>query len=476
MNYMPPTLPMRRIKKVFFIGIGGVGMSGIAEVMLNLNYEVFGSDPHPNMATQRLTKLGAKIYSAHDASNVEDMDVVVASSAIAQDNVERTSALDHRIPVIRRAEMLAELMRFRHGIAVAGTHGKTTTTSLIATVMGEAGLDPTFIVGGQVNSVKSNSQLGSGEFMVVEADESDASFLHLQPVVAVVTNIDADHLSAYENDFEKLRTAFIEFLHNIPFYGLAILCIDNEVVRGIIPEMARPYITYGFSAEADVCARNLCHEGGQTKFEVCTKHDAEPMSFTLNLPGKHNVLNALASIAICREFDVPYAKIETALRNFAGIGRRMQRLGTIGVKSGEVEFIDDYGHHPQEIAATIDAVRSSWPNRRLVVVFQPHRYTRTKDLFDDFVSVLNQVDMLILLDVYAAGEQAINNADSRALARALRLLGKLEPIMLEDEQQLSAVLAKLVLPNDIVVTLGAGSIGKLAAKLPAQVKAEVAQA
>lgn len=473
MNYMPPTLPMRRIKKVFFIGIGGIGMSGIAEVMLNLNYQVFGSDQHANMATQRLTELGAKIYTGHAASNVEDMDVVVASSAIAQDNVERVSALEHRIPVIRRAEMLAELMRFRHGIAVAGTHGKTTTTSLIATVMGEAGLDPTFIVGGQVNSVKSNSRLGAGEFMVVEADESDASFLHLQPVVAVVTNIDADHLSAYENDFEKLRNAFIEFLHNIPFYGLAILCIDNDVVKSIIPELARPYLTYGFSEDADIVAYNLRYREGQTSFDVRTKWDQEPMSITLNLPGKHNVLNALASIAISHEFEIPREKTEVALRNFAGIGRRMQRLGSVAIKSGAVEFIDDYGHHPREIAATIDAVRCAWPDKRLVVVFQPHRYTRTKDLFDDFVSVLNQADMLLLLNVYAAGEQAINNADSRALARALRLQGKLEPILLEDERQLGAVLANLVLPNDIVLTLGAGSIGRLATTLPAQLSAEV---
>lgn len=474
MNYTPPSLPMRRIKKVFFIGIGGVGMSGIAEVMLNMNYQVFGSDQHPNVTTARLADLGATIYSSHDAANVEGMDVVVASSAIAQDNAERVSALEHRIPVIRRAEMLAELMRFRHGIAVAGTHGKTTTTSLIATVMGEAGLDPTFIVGGQVNSVKSNSRLGAGEFMVVEADESDASFLHLQPVVAVVTNIDADHLSAYENDFEKLRNAFIEFLHNIPFYGLAIMCIDDDVVKSIVPELARPYITYGFSEEADIVATNLTYQDGQTNFEVRTKWDKEPMSVTLNLPGKHNVLNALASIAIGHEFEIPRNKTAAALRDFAGIGRRMQRLGTVSINGGDVEFIDDYGHHPREILATIDAVRCAWPNKRLVVVFQPHRYTRTKDLFDDFVTVLNQADMLILLDVYAAGEQAINNADSRALARALRLLGKLEPILLEDETQLAAVLANLVIPDDIVLTLGAGSIGRLAAELPKQVTAEVA--
>lgn len=476
MNYMPPTLPMRRIRKVFFIGIGGVGMSGIAEVMLNLNYEVYGSDYHSSATTQRLTQLGATVYANHAASNVDDMDVVVVSSAIDDQNVELAAALQKRIPVVRRAEMLAELMRFRHGIAVAGTHGKTTTTSLIATVMGEAGLDPTFIVGGQVNSVKSNSRLGSGEFMIVEADESDASFLHLQPVVSVVTNIDTDHLSTYENDFEKLRTAFIEFLHNIPFYGLAILCIDDEVVREIIPELSRPYITYGFAENADIRAKNLRHQSGQTKFDVLTKRSTEPMSFTLNLPGKHNVLNALASIAIGQEFEIPYEKMQSALKNFAGIGRRMQNLGRLTLPNGNADFIDDYAHHPYEIAATLDAVRSAWPNRRLITVFQPHRYTRTRDLFDDFVAVLNQVDVLILLNVYPAGEQVINNADSRALARSLRLLGKFEPILLEDEQQLAAVLAKLILPNDIVLTLGAGSIGKIASGLLAQIQSEDIQA
>ena len=467
---------MRRIRKVFFIGIGGVGMSGIAEVMLNLDYEVFGSDVQPNVATQRLMGLGATIYNRHDATNVDNMDVVVVSSAIDDQNVEYIAALEKRIPIVRRAEMLAELMRFRHGIAVAGTHGKTTTTSLIATVMGEAGLDPTFIVGGQVNSVESNSRLGGGEFMIVEADESDASFLHLQPVVSVVTNIDADHLSAYENDFGKLRTAFIEFLHNIPFYGLAILCIDDEVVREIIPDLSRPYITYGFAEDADIQANNLISRGKQTQFDVLIKGNAEPISFTLNLPGKHNVLNALASIAIACEFEIPYEKVQLALKNFAGIGRRMQLLGSLELSEGNVDFIDDYGHHPHEIAATLDAVRSAWPNRRLVTVFQPHRYTRTRDLFDDFVAVLNQVDVLILLNVYPAGEQAINNADSRALARALRLLGKFEPILIEDEQQLAPILAKLILPNDIVLTLGAGSIGKIASNLHSQIQAEGIQA
>ena len=468
MQLIPPTLPMRPIKKVFFVGIGGVGMSGIAEVMLNLDYEVYGSDKHMSAVTQRLEALGATVFKRHEAHNVEDMDVVVVSSAIADTNVELKAASQQRIPIVRRAEMLAELMRFRHGIAVAGTHGKTTTTSLVATVLAHAGLDPTFIVGGKVNSVGGNSQLGGGEFMIAEADESDASFLHLQPVIAVVTNIDADHLNYYENSFDKLRNAFIEFLHNLPFYGLAILCVDDEVVRSIIPELSRPYLTYGFSDDADIKATNISYEQGKTSFEVHTKNNKA--SITLNLPGKHNVLNALASIAIAYELNISIEKIAEALQGFAGIGRRAQSLGAIHVKDGEVEFIDDYGHHPKEIAATFEAVKTAWPTKRLVTIFQPHRYTRTRDLFDEFVNVLSTTDVLILLNVYAAGEKAINNADSAALARALRLSGKLEPLLIEDESELSNFLAKLLLPNDLVLTLGAGSIGKIAASLPNQIQ------
>ena len=475
MNYVSPTLPMRRIKNVFFVGIGGVGMSGIAEVMLNLDFNVFGSDSHPNAATLRLENLGAKIFSQHEAGNVKNMDVVIVSSAINADNVELTSALERRVPIVRRAEMLAELMRFRQGIAVAGTHGKTTTTSLIATVMGEAGMDPTFIVGGQVNSVGTNSRLGQSEYLVAEADESDASFLHLQPVVSVVTNIDADHLSAYENDFEKLRNAFVEFLHNIPFYGLAVLCIDDDVVRDLIPEVARPYITYGFSDDADICARNISYDEEMTAFEVQAKNISEPMKFVLNLPGKHNVLNALASIAVGLEFEIPYPKIASALKSFAGIGRRMQHIGTVTLSSGTAEFMDDYAHHPKEIGATLDALRNGWKERRVIAVFQPHRYTRTRDLFDDFVNVLNEVDVLILLNVYPAGEQLINNADSRALARALRLRGKLDAVLLEDDE-LEETLAKMILPNDLVITLGAGSIGRLTKRLFDEVQAKVQRA
>ena len=466
---------MRKIKNVFFIGIGGVGMSGIAEVMFNLDFNVFGSDQASNNATRRLEELGARIYQGHHAKHIDDMDVVVVSSAISNSNIELISAQEKRIPVVQRAEMLAELMRFRQGIAVAGTHGKTTTTSLIASVMGAGGLDPTFIVGGQVNSVGANSKLGAGEYLVAEADESDASFLHLQPIVSVITNIDADHLMAYENDFEKLRSAFIEFLHNIPFYGLAVLCIDNKVVRSIIPDIARPYVTYGFSEEADLYAKNIKYEKGKTRFEVVRSSTNKATEFSLNLPGKHNVLNALASIAVGQEFDISNDKIGKALDEFAGIGRRMQPMGSINFKDGQVDFIDDYAHHPQEISATVDAVRKGWPGRRLITIFQPHRYTRTRDLFDDFINVLNEVDVLILLSVYAAGEAPINNADSRALASSLRLRGKLEAVVLEDNDELAATLSNIILSGDIVLTLGAGSIGKIASGLCKQVTTEVAQ-
>ena len=450
-------------------------MSGIAEVMLNLDFKVFGSDQSSNAATRRLEELGATVYQEHHAKHIENMDVVVVSSAISESNIELISAQEQRIPIVQRAEMLAELMRFRQGIAVAGTHGKTTTTSLIASVLAAGGLDPTFIVGGQVNSVGTNSKLGEGEYLVAEADESDASFLHLQPIISVVTNIDADHLTAYENDFEKLRGAFVEFLHNIPFYGLAVLCIDNEVVRSIIPEIARPYVTYGFSEDADLFAKNIHYEKGRTSFEVVRNGASTAAEFSLNLPGKHNVLNALASIAVGQEFDIPNDKIAKALDEFAGIGRRMQPAGTVDLKDGHVDFIDDYAHHPQEIAATVDAVRKGWPGRRLVTVFQPHRYTRTRDLFDDFINVLNEVDVLILLGVYAAGEAPINNADSRALASSLRLIGKLEAVVLENNDELAVTLSNIILPDDIVLTLGAGSIGKIAAGLCGQVTSEMAR-
>lgn len=457
----PATLPMHRVNNVFFIGIGGVGMSGIAEVMLNLGFNIYGSDQSSNIATQRLQALGAKIYSEHDSSQVVDMDVVIISSAIADNNVELKAAVEKRIPIVRRAEMLAELMRFKQGIAVAGTHGKTTTTSLVAEVMAQGGLDPTFIVGGRVNSIDSHSKLGSSEYLVAEADESDASFLHLQPLVSVITNIDADHLATYENDFDKLRSAFIEFLHNLPFYGLAVLCIDDEIVREIVSEVSRPYVTYGFSEDADIRALNLRHEHATTSFEVQIKGELTQQTYQLNLPGKHNVLNALASIAVGCEFKVAQCDMQTALQSFAGIGRRMQSLGELSYAGNSIQFIDDYAHHPREIAASIDAIRQGWPEKRILLVFQPHRYSRTHDLFDDFVNVLLEADVLLLMEVYSAGEEAINNADSRALAQALRLRGKLDTLLIDDGSSLAESLRPIMQADDIVVTLGAGSIGRI---------------
>ncbi len=472
-RYRPVTLPMHRVNNVFFIGIGGVGMSGIAEVMLNLGFSIYGSDCALNKATQNLQSLGAKIYPDHAASNIEDMDVVIVSSAIAENNIELLAAAEQRIPIVRRAEMLAELMRFKQGIAIAGTHGKTTTTSLVAAVMAEGELDPTFIVGGRVNSINSNSRLGDGEYLIAEADESDASFLHLQPIVAVITNIDADHLTAYENDFEKLRAAFIEFLHNIPFYGLAVLCIDDEIVRNIMPEVSRPYVTYGLSQDADIRAVNILHQQGQTQFDVIIKDQDSHHTYQLNLPGEHNILNALASIAVGCEFKVAHHAMQQALGEFAGIGRRMQFVGQLNSGQAEIDFIDDYAHHPRELAASIEAVRQGWPERRLVVVFQPHRYTRTRDLFDDFVAVLADIDVLLLMNVYPAGELAIKHADSRALAQALRLRGKLDAIVIDDDLSLAQCLLPVICAGDIVLTLGAGSIGSMAQQAFAELSGEV---
>ena len=469
----PDTLPMHRVKNVFFVGIGGVGMSGIAEVMLNLGFSIYGTDQSSNVATQHLQALGASIYSSHAASNIQGMDVVIVSSAVDENNVELKAASEKRIPIVRRAEMLAELMRFKQGIAVAGTHGKTTTTSLVAAVMAQGDLDPTFIVGGRVNSVGSNSQLGSGDYLIAEADESDASFLHLQPIVAVITNIDADHLIAYENNFDKLRAAFIEFLHNIPFYGLAVLCIDDEVVRQIIPEVSRPYVTYGLSEDADVRAINIAHRQGSTDFEVRIKNDDAIYKYPLSLPGEHNILNALASIAVGCEFKVSHTDMALALGQFAGIGRRMQNLGQLNSGTLAIDFIEDYAHHPREIAASIEAVRQGWPERRLIVVFQPHRYTRTRDLFDDFVTVLADVDVLLLMSVYSAGEQHINHADSRAVAQALRLRGKLDTIVIDDDVALANSLSAVIMSGDIILTLGAGTIGRMAEQAFTQLSSEV---
>jgi UDP-N-acetylmuramate--alanine ligase len=456
---------MRRIRRTHFVGIGGAGMGGIAEVLLNLGYEVTGSDLRANAVTRRLQQQGAQIWLGHDASHVAECDVVVVSSAVNEENPEVAAARERRIPVVPRAEMLAEIMRFRHGIAVAGTHGKTTTTSLVASILADAGLDPTFVIGGQLNSASSHARLGSGRYLVAEADESDASFLYLQPMLAVVTNIDADHLSTYGGDFQRLRQTFVEFLHHLPFYGLAVLCLDDPNVRDVLPELTRQVCTYGIdSDDADIRALNLQQRGMQMHFEIRQAAHA-PLAVVLNLPGRHNVLNALAAVAVARELGVADAAIQHALETFAGIGRRFEVHGEIAFAGDTVLLIDDYGHHPSEIAATLEAARQGWPERRLVVAFQPHRYSRTHDLLDDFAQVLVTVDVLLITEVYAAGEAPIAGADGRALCRAVRGRGRVDPVFVEDVDTLPTVLNDLMQPGDVLLTLGAGSIGAVAANL-----------
>jgi len=459
---------MRRIHRIHFVGIGGVGMGGIAEVLLNLGYQVQGSDLRENAVTDRLVKLGARIVIGHHPDNLQDADVVVVSSAVSVDNPEVEAAKQQRRPVVQRAEMLAELMRFRYGIAVAGTHGKTTTTSLIASVLAEGGEDPTFVIGGQLNSVGSNARLGAGKYLVAEADESDASFMHLQPILAVVTNIDRDHLETYGGDFRRLRRNFVAFLQNLPFYGLAVVCADDKNVKAVIPRISRSVMTYGFSEPADVRGIGLKHEGMTSQFQVMRPGKAEPLDVSLNLPGAHNALNALAAIAIAHELGVPDAAVQQALAKFGGIGRRLQVLGEVNTKAGQVMFVDDYGHHPTELAATLDALRKSWPERRLVLAFQPHRYTRTRDLLDDFAKVLSEPDALLLTEVYAAGEAPITGADGRAIARAVRSRGQVEPVFVSDVENLAMALGRVIRDGDLVVTMGAGSIGAIAATLPAR--------
>ena len=456
---------MRRIRKVHFIGIGGAGMSGIADVMNTLGYQISGSDIADNAVTQRLQNLGVVIQHQHSAENVSDVDVVVTSTAIDQDNVEVVAARARRIPVVPRAEMLAELMRFSHGIAVAGTHGKTTTTSLVTTILAEAGLDPTYVIGGKLNSSATHARLGKGKYLVAEADESDASFLYLQPMMAIVTNVDADHLPTYGGDFSRLKQAFVEFLHHLPFYGLAVVCVDDAEVRSLLSEITRPVIRYGIDFDADVCASNIRYQGIQTVFDVMLPEADEPVEITLNMPGRHNVLNALAAICIAYELGVSNQHIQAALFKFEGIGRRMHMYGDAKISKGSVTLVDDYAHHPTEVAASISAARNAWPEKRLVVVFQPHRFTRTRDLFEDFSQVLADIDVLILTEVFAAGEEPIAGADGRALCAAIRARGKVNPIFVEDVEKLDSELQAILHDGDLVLTMGAGSIGRIASQL-----------
>jgi UDP-N-acetylmuramate--alanine ligase len=455
-----------RVKHIHFIGIGGVGMGGIAEVLLNLGYQVSGSDLAENSLIEHLRGLGANIMIGHDAAYLTGADVVVVTTAVKEDNVELQAAREQRIPVVPRAEMLAELMRFSYGIAVAGTHGKTTTTSLIAALLSEGELDPTFVIGGRLNSAGSNARLGSGRYLVAEADESDASFLYLQPMIAVVTNIDEDHMETYDGQFDKLKATFVEFLHHLPFYGLAVMCLDDPVNKDLLTEVTRPFITYGQDEEADYRLIELKQKGGQSFFTVMEKQTGNQFPITLNMPGLHNALNATAAMAVARSLDVSIEACQCALSKFDGVGRRFNLLGNVKAKTGEALLIDDYGHHPTEIDATHAATRAGWSDNRLVVVFQPHRYTRTRDLFEDFASVLSEADVLVVLEVYPAGEAKIAGADSRSLCRAIRLRGRVEPVFAEDKTALYALLPDLLEAGDTLLTLGAGDIGRMARELP----------
>ncbi|MBR9883171.1 MAG: UDP-N-acetylmuramate--L-alanine ligase, partial [Oceanospirillales bacterium] len=455
------------IRQIHFVGIGGVGMCGIAEVLLNQGYRISGSDMRASAVTAHLEKLGAKVFIGHAAENIRGVDVVVTSSAVNEDNPEVAAAREQLTPVVRRAEMLAELMRYRHGIAVAGTHGKTTTTSLVASILAEAGKDPTFVIGGRLTSAGTNAQLGGSRYLVAEADESDASFLHLQPMVAIVTNIDADHMDTYEGDFNKLKQTFVSFLHNLPFYGLAVMCIDDPVVRELLPEVGRPVLTYGFDEAADYRAIELKQDGFRSRFRVIRPEGHADLDVSLNMPGRHNVLNALAAIAVATDEGVDDLSICRALEGFQGVGRRFQVLGEVPVDGGTATLVDDYGHHPREVQAVIRAVRDGWPGRRLVMVYQPHRYTRTRDLYEDFVQVLQGVDQLVMLDVYAAGEAPIPGADSRSLCRSIRQRGK-EPVFIEDTAELADALRNLLQPGDLLLTQGAGNVTAISHDLAQQ--------
>jgi UDP-N-acetylmuramate--alanine ligase len=455
---------MRRIRFIHLVGIGGSGMGGIAEVLLNLGYQVQGSDLKANAVTQRLERLGARISIGHAAEHLGKADVVVVSSAVNRSNPEVAAALATRIPVVPRAEMLGELMRFRYSVAVAGTHGKTTTTSLVASVLAEGGLDPTFVIGGRLKSADSNARLGLGRYLVAEADESDASFMHLQPMIAIVTNIDNDHLGTHDGDFARLRQSFIEFLHNLPFYGLAVLCADDGHVRSILEEVARPFLTYGFDAGADIRAVDVVRDGLQSRYEALRPGHA-PLAVTINLPGRHNVLNSLAAVAVATELGIADEAIQRALANFQGIERRLQQLGEIQWADGRAVIVDDYGHHPTEVTATLEAVRQGWPGRRLVLAFQPHRYSRTRDLLDDFARALSDCDVLLVTEVYAAGEAPIAGADGRAICRAVRSRGMVEPVFVERIDELAEALRGVLCDGDVVLTMGAGNMGDVAHEL-----------
>ncbi|MDP0562303.1 MAG: UDP-N-acetylmuramate--L-alanine ligase [Candidatus Endonucleobacter sp. (ex Gigantidas childressi)] len=456
---------MKRIRQIHFVGIGGVGMCGIAEVLMNEGYLISGSDVISSAVTDRLQKIGMKISLGHRRENVREADVVVTSTAVLTDNAEVIEALRCRIPVVPRAEMLAELMRYRYGIAVAGTHGKTTTTSLIASVFGHSGLDPTFVIGGRLNSAGSNAKLGGGSYLVVEADESDASFLHLQPMVAIVTNIDTDHMSAYEGDFEKLKNTFVKFLHNLPFYGVAVVCIDCPVVREILPKIKRRTITYGVSDDADYCAVDARYEENKSCFYLERKGHDGLLPVEIDIPGQHNVQNALAAFAVSADEGVPKKLVAEGLKLFGGVGRRFQIYGNYVTSVGSIMLVDDYGHHPTEVVATINAVRQGWKDKRLVMIYQPHRYSRTRDLYEDFVDVLSKVDVLLLMDVYSAGEPVIAGADSRSLCRSIRQRGQIDPVFISNTGDIVGILSGLLRDGDLLLTQGAGDIGALAAEL-----------
>jgi UDP-N-acetylmuramate--alanine ligase len=458
-----------KVRHVHLVGIGGAGMSGIAEVLLNLGYAVSGSDLGESTTTARLRRLGAQVFHGHEAGHIRNADVVVTSTAVKDDNPEVQAAREARIPVVARAMMLSELMRFKQGIAVAGTHGKTTTTSLIASVLSEAGLDPTFVIGGKLLAAGANARLGQGEYLVAEADESDASFLHLNPVISVVTNIDQDHMETYGHDFERLKTAFVEFVHRLPFWGRAMLCADDTQVRELLPRITKPVTTYGTTEDCSIQAVDIrSGEGGRMYFTALRNGERSPIEVALNLPGMHNVLNALAAVAVAWELQLSDRAVQTALANFSGVGRRFQRYGEIRLPDDRTfTLVDDYGHHPAEMTATLAAARGAFPDRRLVLVFQPHRYTRTRDLFEDFVLVLSQADVLLLTEVYAAGEAPVVAADGRSLARAVRVAGRVEPVFVPEVQELVQAVLDMVRDGDVVLTMGAGSIGQLPAQLAA---------